>query len=93
MDTTLALIERVSIANGIHSEFGLARPSREELERIEREVQRQLSLRVHQLRVHANDRGLVLSGRTRTYYGKQLAQQAVGEFSRVPISANNIVVG
>jgi len=35
---------------------------------------------------------LILRGRTRTYYAKQLAQQAVMEATALPIRANEIEV-
>ena len=38
------------------------------------------------------DGGLVLYGRTRTYYAKQLAQHEVMGRSRLPIRANSIDV-
>lgn len=71
----------------------LSRPSDAELEQIERQIQRDLSLRVHNFRLQACDDGLVLHGRTKTYYGKQLVQHAVMDAIDVPILANNIVVG
>ena len=50
-------------------------------------------MRVHNFRLHACDKGLVLEGRTKTYYGKQLVQHAIMGDSDCPIHANNIVVG
>jgi osmotically-inducible protein OsmY len=48
--------------------------------------------RICDLRVLRHDGGLVLQGRTRTYYAKQLAQHAVMETTPVPIIANEITV-
>lgn len=68
-------------------------PSSEELEQIQREIRHNLSLRVHNFRVRSVDDGLILEGRTKTYYGKQLVQHAVMDATDFPIVANNIVVG
>jgi hypothetical protein len=68
-------------------------PSPEDLEHLEHEIRRDLSLRVHNLRVRAVDEGLILEGRTKTYYGKQLVQHSVMEATDFPIYANNIIVG
>jgi hypothetical protein len=38
------------------------------------------------------DDGLILRGRAKTYYAKQLAQHAVMEATNLPIRANEIVV-
>jgi hypothetical protein len=71
----------------------LERPSDFELEQIERQIQSDLSLRVHNFRLQACDDGLILEGRTKTYYGKQIIQHAVMDATNFPILANNIVVG
>lgn len=68
-------------------------PSVEELEQIQQEIRRNLSRRVHDFRIRAVDDGLILEGRTKTYYGKQLVQHAVMDATDFPILANNIVVG
>lgn len=68
-------------------------PSVEELEQIQQEIRRDLSLRVHNFRIRAVDDGLILEGRTKTYYGKQLVQHAVMDATEFPILANNVVVG
>jgi hypothetical protein len=69
------------------------RPSIAELDQLERLIQRDLSLRVHNFRLRACDDGLVLEGRTKTYHGKQLVQHAVMDATDFPILANKIVVG
>lgn len=71
----------------------LTDPFNAELDQIQRQIQRDLSLRVHNFRLRACDDGLVLEGRTKTYYGKQIAQHAVMDAIDLPILANNIVVG
>ena len=48
--------------------------------------------RVHQFRLVFGAGGLVLRGRARTYYAKQLAQHAVMEATGFPILANKIEV-
>lgn len=71
----------------------LTRPSDAELDQIERQIRQSLSQRVHNFRLRACDEGLVLEGRTKTYYGKQLVQHAVMDATDFPVLANNIVVG
>lgn len=68
-------------------------PSLEELDDLQQEIRKSLSHRVHNLRIRAVDDGLILEGRTKTYYGKQLVQHAVMDATDFPILANNIVVG
>lgn len=68
-------------------------PCSEDLEQIQQEIRRNLSLRVHNFRIRAVDDGLILEGRTKTYYGKQVIQHAVMDATDIPILANNIVVG
>ncbi|MBI3411965.1 MAG: hypothetical protein HY040_26845 [Planctomycetes bacterium] len=59
---------------------------------VEDYVRSRLSGRIYELRVLIRDQGLVLQGRARTYYAKQLAQHVVGEASELPIRANEIEV-
>lgn len=66
---------------------------REEIERIEGRIQDEFSRRVHNFHMQACDDGLVLEGRTRTYFNKQVVQQAVMVATSLPIRANKIVVG
>jgi hypothetical protein len=65
---------------------------RDELARLEADIQGHLRHHVLDFRMTVRDGGLVLCGRTRTYYAKQLAQHEVMERSRLPIRANNIEV-
>ena len=64
----------------------------EETVRLEAHLQDRLAGRVHDLRLLFRDDGLVLQGHSRTYYAKQLAQQAVMEACELPIQANEIEV-
>ncbi len=64
----------------------------EELALLEADIQGHLRHYVRDFRMTVRDGGLILYGRTRTYYGKQLAQHEVMERSRLPIQANNIDV-
>jgi len=62
-------------------------------EEVEAQVVRRLGIgRVRGLRVTTGEHGLVLWGRTSTYYAKQLAQSAVMEVTAMPIAANQIEV-
>ena len=63
-----------------------------DVERLEAQVQSRLGGRVRDLRLLAQDRGLVLRGRAPTYYAKQLAQHAVMTATALPILANEIEV-
>jgi hypothetical protein len=62
------------------------------LEEIEASVQHCLSGRLCDFHLTFENGGLVLRGRTRTYYAKQLAQHLVLEASDLPIQANTIEV-
>jgi hypothetical protein len=55
-------------------------------------MQRRLDGPVQGLRLSMRKGGLVLEGLARTYYAKQLAQQAVMETANLPILANEIEV-
>jgi len=67
-------------------------PTEEKLTEVEQWVQRRLHGRVRQFHLSLYGAGLVLTGRTCTYYVKQLAQHAVMEFVDLPILANDIEV-
>lgn len=62
------------------------------LDELETQLQCRLSGRIRDFRLSAHDRGLVLQGRTHTYYAKQLAQHAVMSATGQPIAANEIEV-
>jgi hypothetical protein len=59
---------------------------------IERHLRRRLSGRAGEVRLTVHGNAIVLRGRARTYYTKQLAQQAVMEVTKLPIRANDIQV-
>ena len=61
-------------------------------ERLEVLMQRRLGNRVRDLRVIRREDGLIIQGRTTTYYAKQLAQHAAMELGNEPILANDIEV-
>jgi hypothetical protein len=62
------------------------------LDELELQVQGQFSGRVVDFHVLPLGGGIVLRGFTRTYYLKQLAQQAVMNLTDLPILANEIEV-
>ena len=55
-------------------------------------VRNRLSGRIQELSVILHGPGLILRGRARTYYAKQLAQHVVMEAAHLPIVANEIEV-
>jgi hypothetical protein len=59
---------------------------------LETRIRVRLGGQIRDIRVVCRDDGLVLQGRSRTYYAKQLAQHAVMEVTSIPIIANEIVV-
>ena len=59
---------------------------------MEEHVQCRLNGRVSDLRLLLRGHGLVLQGRARTYYAKQIAQHAVMDATELPILANEIEV-
>jgi hypothetical protein len=62
------------------------------LDQLEAQVQSRLSGQVRDLQLLLRDNGLVLRGRTRTYYAKQLAQHAVMQACELSLLANEIEV-
>jgi DNA-binding response OmpR family regulator len=60
--------------------------------RLETHLQTRLGSRVRHLRVICRDAGVTLSGSTRTYHAKQLAQHLIMEITDLPILANEIEV-
>src|SRR5581483_3885346 len=63
-----------------------------QLERLAAAAQSRLGGQVRDLRLLLKDNGLVLRGRARTYYAKQLAQHAVMRVTEQRIWANEIEV-
>ena len=60
--------------------------------RLETHIQARLGSHARHIRVMYRNSGVVLQGRTRTYYAKQLAQHLVMEITNLPILANEIEV-
>lgn len=60
--------------------------------RVAARLQNRLGEPVRDFHMTPRDDGLVLHGRVRTYYGKQLAQQVAMEVSGLSIAANEIEV-
>ena len=63
-----------------------------ETAQLEALVRTRLSGRIQELRVIQHGPGLIIRGRVRTYYVKQLAQHVVMETAKLPIVANEIEV-
>ena len=61
-------------------------------QRIDVALRRRSGRHVWELQVVVRDRGVVLRGRTLTYYAKQMAQQVATEVTGLPVLANEIVV-
>jgi hypothetical protein len=59
---------------------------------IQQRLQDQLGSRIRDLRVLIEPGGLVISGRSRTYYDKQMAQHIVRQASGLRIADNRIEV-
>ena len=74
-------------ANG---RLGLLTP--ETLAELEELVCQRLGGRLRDFRLSIRDAGLVLRGRARSHHAKQLAQQALMDLNRAPISCNEIEV-
>jgi hypothetical protein len=62
------------------------------IEQLEAHLLRRMNSRIRELAIVSEDDGLVLRGRVRTYYEKQLAQHAVMEATSEPILSNEIEV-
>jgi hypothetical protein len=59
---------------------------------LEQTMKHQLGSRIRNLRVIPRGEGVVLQGSSRTYYAKQLAQEAVLTMQQFPLVANEIQV-
>ena len=62
------------------------------LDRLEGSLQANLGGRITNLQLKLEEAGVILHGRARTFYAKQLAQQAFMRLSDLPILANEIEV-
>jgi hypothetical protein len=74
------------------AEHKIALRTLEDAAQLETLVQNRLSGRILELRVLLHGPGLILRGRTRTFYAKQLVQHVVMEVTNLPILANQIEV-
>jgi hypothetical protein len=63
------------------------------IEELEADLQKRLTGRVTGLHIIPQDRGLILRGRSLSYYSKQVAQHALMAATDLPIVANEIEVG
>ncbi len=70
----------------------LLTPTAPDAERLEGLLTRRLGNRVRGLRLVFNQAGVILRGRSETYYAKQVAQHAAMELTAAPILANEIEV-
>ena len=78
----------------LHSTAPLLEPSsRDHGKLIEQRIRHEFAQRIHNFHIKVLNDGLVLEGRTKTYYGKQEVQHAVMNVTDLPILANHIVVG
>jgi hypothetical protein len=59
---------------------------------IEKQIAREYSRRVHHFHIALQQNGLILEGRTRTYFTKQAIQESVFSATALVILANNISV-
>jgi hypothetical protein len=66
--------------------------SPETLAELEELIRTQLGGRVQEFRLSINEAGLVLRGRAKSHHVKQLAQQAIMDLNRAPITSNEIEV-
>lgn len=70
----------------------MSRAMTQNVSQLERQIRKRLRGRLPQLELLAYEEGLVLIGRARSYYEKQLAQQAVMEATSLRLLANEIKV-
>jgi hypothetical protein len=67
-------------------------PASGDVKQLEAHLQSHLGRRIKELQLSLRENGLILRGRCRTYYAKQLAQHAVMSATLCPIVANEIEV-
>jgi hypothetical protein len=67
--------------------------SREEIDRLEAAKKRELRGSIFNLRIDLQENGLVLFGKARSYYAKQLAQSYVMDSAGLDLASNQIIVG
>ena len=73
-------------------EADVAFAQQDEIDCLERYIQRRLNGRVRNFHLLALANGLILHGNASTYHAKQLAQHSVMASTRLPILANEIDV-
>ena len=71
---------------------GISRTSIAVIDQVDARIQTRLSGQVRGFQLLRREDGLVLRGRARTYYAKQIAQHTVMEVIKLPIAANEIEV-
>jgi hypothetical protein len=79
--------------NGQTSKEGTSQLCPEEVERLAAHVRCLLGAQVRDLRLVVHDQGLILQGRARSYYAKQLAQHAIMRATTYAFLGNDIEVG
>jgi hypothetical protein len=67
-------------------------PLSKEIDRVTQTVNRELAGRIRGFSLRFRDQALILEGRARSYYAKQLAQHAVMRVTQLPIDRNDIEV-
>ncbi len=70
----------------------MSRATEAEVTQIEARLKCHLGSQVRHLRLLVRDNGLVLQGRARSYYAKQMAQHTAMEMTGLPVLANEIEV-
>jgi hypothetical protein len=83
--------DRTRIGEIMNAEF-LALQGASKIHDLEGLLKRRLGNRIRELRLIFQQSGLILRGRTETYYAKQIAQHVAMEHAGVPILANEIEV-
>jgi hypothetical protein len=66
--------------------------ARQGLQELEVFLRERLRGQARDLRVEMTDKGIILRGKARTYYAKQLAQEVLLERTPLPLVANEIEV-
>lgn len=72
-----------------YTKSGIVRPEKDSLEQL---IRSRLGTSVNQLQVQLSDQGIVLMGKTQSWYMKQLVQELVMEHCSMPIAMNDIRV-
>lgn len=91
-DLTLATALAQKAASAIWNSRRRARTSDSGATELSSQVQSRLNRQIRNFRLVTADGGIILYGRARSYYAKQLAQQAVMKATNLPIFGNEIEV-